>query len=178
MSTIAPWLSKVWLIGAMAVSAAIPGLSPVASSVATPPAATPSYPRLRQAWAREQRVYDRLTRFYNNIDAREQRAQELIDRAKANGKDVSALQSALDAFEAAVQQAQPIFESTKGIVASHQGFDANGNVTDPLKAFATVLDMHTKLQDVRQTILPSARALREAIRDFRAANPPVATPTP
>jgi hypothetical protein len=178
MSTIALWLSKAWLIGAMAVSAVIPGVSPLANSLSASPAATPSYPRLQQAWAREQRVYSRQTRFYDNVDAREQRAQQLIDRAKANGKDVSALQSALAAFESTVKQAQPVFESTKGIVASHQGFDASGTVTDPVKAFQTVLDMHGKLKDVRQTILPSARALREAIRDFRAANQPAATPTP
>ncbi len=178
MSTIALWLSKAWLIASMAIAGAFPAISPVLNAVTPASPTAASYPRLQQAWAGEQRVYDRLTRFYDNIDAREQRGQELIDRAKANGKDVSAVQAALDAFEAAVKQSQPAFESTKGIVASHQGFDASGNVTDPVKAFETVLDMHAKLKDVRQTILPAARTLRQAIRDFRAANQPTATPTP
>ena len=178
MSTIAVFLSKVWLIATMAVGTVLPVTSPTLNAASTPRSPGADYPRLQQAWVREQRVYDRLTRFFDNIDAREQRGQQLIDKAKANGKDVSALQAALDAFEAAVKRAQPVFESTKGIVASHQGFDASGAITDPVKAFQTVLDMRGKLKEVRQDILPSARALRQAIRDFRSANQPVATPTP
>ncbi len=178
MSTIALWLSKAWLIVSMAVG----GIAPVGGQALNPAApatpAAPSYPRLQQAWAREQRIYDRMTRFYDNIDARIQRGQQLIDKAQANGKDVTALQAGLNTFEAAVKQAQPTYESIKGLVASHQGFDAAGNVVDPVKAFQTVLDMRDKLKEVRQIIVPPAKALRQAVRDFRAANQPVATPTP
>lgn len=178
MSTIALWLSKAWMIVSMAVAGAAPVGAQALNPAGTATSAAPSYPRLQQAWAREQRIYHRLTRFYDNIDARLERGQQLIDKAQANGKDVSALQAALNTFEAAVKQAQPIYESTKGIVSSHQGFDANGNVVDPVKAFQTVLDMRDKLKEVRLIILPPAKALRQAIRDFRAANQPVATPTP
>ncbi len=178
MSTIALWLSKAWLILSMAVGGIVPvgaqALRP--ANTATP--AAPSYPRLQRAWVREQRIYDRLTRFYDNIDARIERGQQLIDKAQANGKDVTALQAALNTFEAAVKQAQPTYESIKGIVASHQGFDAAGNVVDPVKAFETVLNMRDKLKEIRQIIVPPAKALRQAIRDFRLADQPVAAPTP
>jgi hypothetical protein len=102
----------------------------------------------------------------------------LIDRAKANGKDVSAVQSALNAFEAALKTAQPIYESTKGIVNSHQGFDDSGKVIDPAKAQETVLAMRGKFQEIRTALNGTGRALRDAIRAFRAANPrPQPTPT-
>ena len=180
MTTIAMWVSKAWLVltlGVVGITTAVPAnayaLSP--SDTATP--AAPSFTRLERAWAREQRVYSRMGKFFDNIDTRLERAQQLIDRAKANGKDVSALQAALDAFSAAVKQARPTYEGIKGIISSHQGFDNNGNVVDAVKALETVQDMHGKLKDTRRTVLPAAHALRQAIRDFRDANQPVATPT-
>ncbi len=181
MSTIAVWFSKGLLVVTLA-GLAIASVMPTAAFAISPadigtPAA-PTYDRLQQAWAREQAVYERLGRFFGNIESRLERAQQLIDRAKANGKDVSSLQAALDAFIAAVKQARPTYESINGIVASHQGFDAAGNVVDPVKALGTVLDMRAKLSDLRQMVVPAAKALRQAIRDFRAANQPAATPTP
>jgi hypothetical protein len=149
-------------------------LSP--SDNGTPPA--PSSDRLPRAWAREQRIYDRLGRFFDNADGLIAKAQNLIDRARANGKDVSTVQAALDVVSSAVKQARPDYESGKGIVASHQGFDAAGNVTDPTKALETVQDMRTKLQSIRQDLMPSVRVLREAVRAFRQANRPAATPAP
>lgn len=183
MSTIAAWFSKGLIVLTLAVVATA-SLMPTAAfaispaDIGTPAAPTYTYDRLQQAWAREQAVYERLGRFFGNIDSRLARAQRLLDRAKANGKDVSALQAALDAFIAAVKQARPTYESINGIVASHQGFDAAGNVVDPVKALGTVLDMHAKLKEIRQAVVPAAKALRQAIRDFRAANQSAATPVP
>jgi hypothetical protein len=108
-----------------------------------------------------------------------EKAQMLIDRAQANGKDVSALQAALDAFEAALKEAQPIYESAKGIVNSHQGFDGNGKVTDAVKAQATVNAMRGKFKEIKDAMNGTGKALRDAIRAFRAANPrQQRTPTP
>ncbi len=181
MSTIAAWLSKAILVVSMAVfgsSAALPAKAAVSNPPSTPTPPAQSFPGIQRAWAREQKVYGRLGTFFGNIDQRLERAQQLIDKAKANGKDVSALQSALDAFSAAVTQARPLYQGLNGIVSSHQGFDDNGNVVEPVKAFATVLDMRGKLQQIRQTLGPAGKALRQAIQDFRAANRPTATPTP
>ena len=182
MSTIAIWLSKVWLLLSLAAGtltgtgAGMPALAN--SQAGTPAVCAAATGRLERVWAREQRVYDRLGRFFDRVDERLARGQALIDKARADGKDVSALQGALDAFTAAVKQAQPVFESGKGILSSHQGFDANGQVVDASKAIQTVMDMRAKLQEIKQIILPPARALREAIRTFRQANQPAATPTP
>jgi uncharacterized protein YoxC len=145
----------------------------------TPPAPGQiSTDRLEWIWAKEQRVYDRLEKFFDRVDDRISKAQGLIDRAKANGKDVSAVQAALDAFSDAVKQAKPIFESVKGVITSHPGFDSDGKVTDQSKAIDTVKDLGEKLKEIRQTLFPAAKALREAVRAFREANHPSATPTP
>jgi hypothetical protein len=132
-----------------------------------PPQGQISNERLKRVWARQLRVYERMGR----ADEFVERVQRLIDRAKENGKDVSAVQAALDAFETALKDVHPIYESIKGIVNSHQGFDNNGKVTDPEKAKETVKAMHEKLKEMREAMNGTGKALHEAIKAFREANP-------
>jgi hypothetical protein len=131
--------------------------------------------RLEKTWARQLRIYALMGRTDNFVE----KAQQLIERASENGKDVSALQAALDAFETALKDAQPIYESAKGIVNSHQGFDDNGKVTDAEKAQETVRAMGEKLKEIKAAMDGTGKSLREALRAFRQANPrPGSTSTP
>jgi prefoldin subunit 5 len=123
--------------------------------------------RLERVWARQLRVYERMGR----TDEFVAKVQKLIDRGKAIGKDITALQAALDAFKAAAKEAQPIYESIKGIINSHQGFDSNGKVTDPEKAKETVKAMHEKFKEIRETMNGTGKALHEAIKALRQPNP-------
>jgi len=138
-----------------------------------PPQRQISNERLERAWARQLRIYERMGR----TDEFVERVQKLIDRAKANGKDVSTVQAALDAFKAAAKEAQPTYESVKGIINSYQGFDSNGKVTDPEKAKETVKAMHEKFKEIREAMNGAGKVLREAIKAFREANPRI-QPTP
>ncbi len=184
MSKIAMWLRKGLLAGvAVAMSLAFLPLEGAYALVSTdpgtptPPAASQiSIERLQTVWAREQAAYNRIGRLLDRADLLIPRIQTLLDRAKANGKDVSAVQAALDAFAAAVKQVHPIYESGKGIIASHSGFDASGNVTDSAVALETVQDLHATLKEIRQTIGTTLKDLRSAIRAYRQMNSP-ATPT-
>jgi len=150
-------------LSAFSVSAA--GLS--ASTVLAQQQTQITNERLERVWARQLRRYERIGRADEFIA----RVQKLIDRAEANGKDASAVQAALDAFAAAVKDAHPIYESMKGIVNSHQGFDDSGKVTDSAKAKETVRSMHEKFQEIKTVMNGTGQALREAIRAFREANP-------
>lgn len=172
---------KRTILLALAAALTLASLPFVSASAAglndpTPPAQTKmTNERLEKIWAHQLRVYERMGR----VDELIARSQRLISRASANGKDVSAVQAALDAFAAAVKEAQPLYESMKGIVNSHQGFDSNGNVTDPVKALETVNAMHEKVQEIKTIINGTGKALREAIQAFRQANPrlqPTTTP--
>ena len=177
-------LKKTVLLGLVAVLATLGVASLPLFSVSaqgandpTPPAAQGqiSNERLEKIWARQLKLYERM----GKTDEFVAKVQKLLDRAKANGKDVSAVQSALDAFKAAAKDAKPIYESAKGIINSHQGFDSNGKVTDPEKAKETVKAMHEKMQEIKTAMHGTGKALREAIKAFRQANPrPVKTPTP
>jgi hypothetical protein len=141
-----------------------------------PPQGQISNERLERVWARQLRIYERMGR----TDEFVVKVQKLIDRAKANGKDISGVQAALDAFKAALKDAHPIYESVKGIINSHQGFDSNGKVTDAEQAKETVKAMHEKFKEIREVMNGTGKALREAIKAFREANPrpqPTLTPT-
>jgi hypothetical protein len=127
--------------------------------------------RLERVWARQLRLYERIGNGYSRSDAFVDGVQGLIDKAGANGKDVSAVQAALDAFEAAMKAAHPVYESAKGIVNSHQGFGDDGKVTDIEKAKETVKAMGEKLKLIKDAMGGTGKALREAIKAFREANP-------
>jgi hypothetical protein len=151
-------------------------LATVAAAVEYDPPVPPqrqiSNEKLEQVWARELHLYERIGNGLERVDKFTEKLQQLIDRAKENGKDVSAVQAALDAFEAALKDARPIYESGKGIVNSHQGFDTNGKVTDAEKAKETVKTMGEKLKEIKAVMNGTGRALREAIKAYREANPP------
>jgi hypothetical protein len=172
-----PYFKKTILL---AVIAAL-GMASLPLSVSAAGVNDPTNPpqmtneRLENIWARQLRAYERM----GHTDEFIARAQQLLDRAKENGKDVTAVQAALDAFAAKAKEAQPVYESIKGIISSHQGFDENGKVTDPAKAKETIRSMHEKLKEIRETMDGAGKSLREAIKAFRAANPRLEkTPTP
>jgi hypothetical protein len=179
MSTIAIWFQKICLMGSIAAVALV--AQPTGSAFALSPADTTTppapHPRLELAWAREQKMFNRVGKLFDHVDERIAKGQELIDKAKENGKDVTALQTALDVFATAIKQARPVYESGKGIVSAHQGFDASGNVIDSQQASQTIKDLRDTLKQVRDLTSVPAKALREAIKALRLANPPESSPT-
>jgi hypothetical protein len=133
--------------------------------------------KLEKIWARELKVYERLGKVFNDIDDTITIFQARIDRAAKNGKDVTSLQPALDAFEAALKKSKPMYDSTSGLVSAHAGFDANGKVTDAEKAKSTVQEMRDKLKEVKDAMGGTGKALHEAMKAFRETNKPTGTST-
>lgn len=131
--------------------------------------------RLEQIWARTQTVYQRQGDRLAKADAFIARVQSLIDRASQKGWDTSAVQAALDAFAAVIPAAQAAHNPGAAIIASHNGFDATGKVTDRTAAIETVKALGQVLKDTRATLNGTGQALREAVKAFRDAHKP---PTP
>jgi len=142
---------------------------------APPPQGELTNERLEKIWANQLRAYEKMGKTEKFIG----KIQQLIDRAGQNGKDVSAVQAALDAFEDAIKDAKPVYESAQAIIDSHAGFDANGKVTDSEKAKETVRAMGEKMKEIKDAMGGAGKALRDAIQAFREANPrPEKTPAP
>lgn len=131
---------------------------------------------LEKVWAREQVIYQRqddplakADEFFTNVQSR-------IEKANQKGCDTSAIQSALNALETAVDAARPIHENAGSIIAAHAGFDANGKVTDRTQARETVKLLGHFLKDYRSTVGNPFKALREAVKAFREAHKPSQAP--
>ena len=168
-------LLRLFVLVAALTVMSLPFVSASAAGQNDPSARQVSNERLATLWARQLRLYERMGRTDEFIE----KTQQLIDRAEANGKDISAVQTALDAFATQTREAKPIYESMKGIINSHQGFDSKGEVTDPEKARETVRAMRGKFQEIKTIMNGTGKALREAIKAYRESNlRPQATVTP
>lgn len=136
-----------------------------------PPKAGATTEQLEKAWARQLKMFERLGKAFEDTNS-SLKAQELIDKAIENGKDVSAVQAAMNAFSAALETSRPIYESIQSLVNTHAGFDANGKVTDVEQAQATVQSVRAKLQELKTSLDGKGKALRDALKAFRDANKP------
>ena len=154
MSMITMWFKKSLIVSVMAAMglSALPFVNAYAQSAnppVTPVPGQPSNDRLQKAWTKAQTVYAQIGKILDGANTSITKIQTKLDDAKAQGKDVSSVQTALDAFSAAVKNVQPIYADLKTIIQSHSGFDASGNVTDPTQALQTVQDFKSKSEEIR-----------------------------
>jgi uncharacterized protein YukE len=164
------------VLAAALVFAAFPMTSAFAQGE-NPPKGELTHAKLEQVWARQLQNYEKIGKGFEDTDAQIAKFQAKIDQAAVKGKNVTALQAALNAFGAALKSAKPNYDSISGIVSSHKGFDANGKVTDAALAKSTVEEMRTKMEALKSAMGGTGKALREAMKAFRAANKPAATPS-
>ncbi len=149
--------------------AAIP-VSSVLAADENPP--QPTNEKLEAAWARAVKTHERLGKAFEDTDGRIAKLQGMIDKAAANGKDVSQLQAALDAYESALTAARPQYEALGNVIDAHSGFDANGKVANAEQAKATLKEASEKMKAIKESMGGTFKALREAIKAFREANKP------
>ncbi len=134
------------------------------------------YQRLEQIWARAQTAYQRQGDRLAKADEFLTKAQFLIDKANQKGWDTSAVKAALNAFTAVIPAAQAAHIPGAAIIASQNGFDADGKVTDRSAAVETVKALGQVLKDTRAAMNGTGQALREAVKAFRDAHRPGQAP--
>lgn len=154
--------------------AAIPVTSALAADE-TPP--TPTNEKLEAAWAKVLKVYERTGKAFEDTDAHIAKFQGMIDKAADKGKDVASLQSALDAYEAALLSSKPQYDALGQTISTHLGFDANGKVLDAQQALTTLKDVREQTKSIKDSMGGTFKALREALKAFREANKPANTET-
>ena len=134
---------KIVLIAlvAMLSIAALPTASVSASELTdetSPPTGEVTGEKLEAAWERALLLNERVGKTFERVDTLTEKIQTLIEKADEKGMDTSAVQAALDAFNAAVDEAYPVYEAAQDVIAAHAGFDANG------KAKASVITLGTQ----------------------------------
>ncbi len=183
MSKLIPFLKKFALAAlVLAIGlAALPASSASAAGLhdeTTPPAnmVVPvqiwDYARLEQIWARAQAVYQRQDDWLAKADEFFTKAQSLIDRANQKGWDTSAVQAALDALAAVIPAVRAAHVPGAAIIASHNGFSADGKVTDRAASIETTKALIQVLENTHAAVNGTGQAMREAVRAFRDAHRP------
>ncbi len=161
---------------------AVPAQSALAAGPNDPPApaATPdperAKTRLEWAFANQKLTVLRIGLNQEYQDEFIARIEELVAKAKENGKDVSAIEAALADYKKAAEASKPLYEQAAQLVQVHAGFDDNGKVTDLDKARETVKQLGETLKQHREVMGEALKALREALKTFREVNPPPAKP--
>ncbi len=97
-------------------------------------------------------------------------AQTWINNLQGQGKDVSALQTALSAFQSGLAQAQTSFNTAQSTLNTHNGFDANGKVTDDAQAWQTLIQAGRAERQFHLTITQATINFRQAVRQYLQAN--------
>jgi hypothetical protein len=159
--------------------AVFPGIGASAAGLNGQTNAQPDNSRLENVWAREQANYQRQGDRLSNASMFIARVQSLIDKANAKGWDTSAVQAALNALSAVIPAIQAAHTPGAAIIASHDGFDANGKVIDRATAITTARSLAQVLKDTRTAVNGTLKALHEAVKAFREAHPrPTTIPVP
>ena len=136
----------------------------------TPTPAAPSKdrtPRLEQAFARQSKILARVGKLYEQADLGFPKIQSRLDKAKAKGLDVAAVQTALDTLKKALTDARPLYNQAKSTADAHKGFDTAGKVTDPAAAAETIKSLRDTGKQFKTAMNGTVKALHEAIKALR-----------
>jgi hypothetical protein len=166
-------LSLFLLVGLIVSAAALafPTGSVAAASLAqqpqvTPAQKTPDPARLEKVYQREREALKAQAERFDRLDERVVKFAERIAKLKQDGKDVTVLEKALDAFKAKLAEARSQHEEAAQLLNNHAGFDAVGKVTDLTQAAATLKAAGKILRDVHQDLRPALREIIRVVREF------------
>lgn len=172
---------RMLLGGALAVGLLGTAASAVWAQTVTPPAATTTTvtttnPQVlalrfqRVAW-----MADGQKLSLQAADLRADLVQTKIDEWATAGKDVSALNTAMTAFNTAVVSATAQLAEAQSIINARAGFDASGQVISVTLAQQTIQNASAALRTSQLTLRQGEHTLRQAVRAFVQANPDVAS---
>lgn len=181
MKTISRTRKTLWtaasslLVVAMTTAAfvAVPA-APAYADEGAPPAPERSRDRgarLEQVFEREKDWLGRQSDNLGKAGAASEKLSGLIEKAKANGVDVSSLEAALATFEGQIAEAEQQHEEAAAIIDAHAGFNGGGKVTDQAQALETVKSAGGALRGAAQTMKEAGQGLREAVKAWREAHP-------
>jgi hypothetical protein len=122
--------------------------------------------RLEAAYQRELKALDNQQKRLDNTGNVAAKVEDLIARARENGRDVTALEAALASYREGVAKAQAAHDEAAAILDAHAGFDGNGKVTSIPEAAQTVNLARKHLTEAHRILDRSARQLRQDIHNW------------
>src|SRR5258706_10539265 len=144
------------------VAAAAPGAA--LPDIGTPPG--PLNTALSTLYQREQNWLSVQSNTLTDANTIAVNMQNWINTLKGQGKDTSALETALSAFNGQIAAAQTEHDTASGVLSAHAGFDGSGQVTDRDQAASTLRHAYQSLQQAHLTLVSAAVNLRLAVRTW------------
>ena len=129
--------------------------------------ADPVEEALTRAYKAEQQWLNNQQQAINKAEV-----QQVIDKAAAAGLDVTALQNALAVFNSSMADVKAGHQTAANILAAHNGFDNDGNVTDRQAARVTVLDAKQALWRAHVTMTQAVSDLYRAVKEWKQVTLP------
>jgi hypothetical protein len=134
--------------------------------------------RLARAYARTQELFGMQGERLSGAGERADKIQSLIDTAKANGQDTSAVEAALASFKTSVATAQAAHDTAANLLSTHAGFDDKGKVTDREQARQTLQSVREAMRQAHDALDAGRQTLRQALQAWREAHPRPTAPSP
>lgn len=134
--------------------------------------ADPVEEALTRAYQAEQQWLNNQQQAINKADQAAVEVQQVIDKAIEAGLDVTMLQNALAAFNSSMAVVKSEHQTAANILAAHNGFDIDGNVTDRQAARITVLDTKQALWRAHVTMTQAVSDLYRAVKEWRVVTLP------
>jgi hypothetical protein len=160
----------VFPVGSVFAATPVPGTTPTPGGQAGQTVNLTQ--RLENVYQREQKVLANEGKIINRLDTITTKAQTVIAALKNRGLDTAGLEQALTSFQGQIVTGQTYYNNANSILTTHSGFDANGNVVDPVQAKTTLKSARQDFVSFRQTLQSAVKNLRQTIKEFRQANRP------
>lgn len=168
-----------------AMATAVLVATPPPPALAADPTVTPTAAQSARAEERLERLLTReqhlLTHQQDRLDHSGEaiaRTERFVADQKAQGKDPSAIESALAQFKAAVASARTHHDTAKALLDAHAGFDASGKVADQAQAKVTLRDAGRAQRLFHLTMRRGSVNLQTTVAEYRLLNRAERTATP
>jgi hypothetical protein len=103
----------------------------------------------------------------NNANKVETKAQLRIAELKQQGKDVSALEDALNNFYNLIALAKQAKDSASATLILHQGYDAQGKVSEPKLARDTNKSVEENIRICRENIVQALKTIAAGLKLYK-----------
>ena len=163
-------INKAWLVLLSVMIFSGLFFTPQSVAVAAPPAQRNVSAILKNAYLVEQNWLLRQSNAIEKSIASAKNLQTVINDAAAKGIDVTALQAALDAFNNSMPDIQASHQQAADILAAHNGFDSNGEVTDATSARETLVSARQSLSEAHFALTNAVLTLKNAILTWKSTN--------
>ncbi|HEY61003.1 MAG TPA: hypothetical protein G4N92_10065 [Anaerolineae bacterium] len=131
------------------------------------------YGLLSRTFFYQKHMVDYLDQNVEQADNVAANAQLRIVELEDEGKDVAALETALDTFYDLVADAEQALDAANGSISLHKGFDEDSKVSDLTLARDTIKELEGYISTARDSIIEAVRAIVDGMQEYRDINQPV-----